>query len=293
MLDTDHLTRRFGDLVAADDVTISVPAGRLTGFVGSNGAGKTTTMRMITGVLAPHGGDVHWDGRPITAAHRRRFGYMPEERGLYPKQRVLDQLVYLGRLTGRREVAVRAAALELLDRLGLADRAKERVEKLSLGNQQRVQIVAALVCDPVALVLDEPFSGLDPQAVDDTAGLLREYVAAGLPVLFSSHQLDLVDRLCDRLVVMARGRVVAQGTADELRAGLPRRIRLVTADDAGWVRGLRGVHVVDVDGPAALIEVLDPGAEQDVLRAATARGDVRSFGAVVPPLSEIYREAVA
>lgn len=293
MLETHDLTRRFGDLVAVDGVNLTVPAGRLTGFVGGNGAGKTTTMRMITGVLAAHAGGVRWDGRAVTVADRRRFGYMPEERGLYPKQPVLDQLVYLGQLSGRSSSAAKATAAGLLERLGLADRAKDRVEKLSLGNQQRVQIVAALVCDPVALVLDEPFSGLDPLAVDGTAALLRDYARAGLPVLFSSHQLDLVDRLCDRLVVMARGRVVAQGTSEELRAGLPRRIRLVVGEDAGWVRGARGVHVVDVDGPAALLEVLDPGAEQAVLREATARGDVHEFAAVVPELAEIYREVVA
>ena len=293
MLQTFGLTRRFGDLTAVDDVSISVPAGQLTGFVGGNGAGKTTTMRMVCGVLAAHAGRVLWDGRDITAADRRRIGYMPEERGLYPKQPVLDQLVHLSRLRGTDAAAARTSALGFLERFGLADRAKEKVEKLSLGNQQRVQIIAALMSSPVALVLDEPFSGLDPDAVDAMADLLREQTRAGVPVLFSSHQLDLVDRLCDRLVIMARGRVVAQGTDEDLRRGAASRIRLVVDADAGWVRGVRGVLAVDVDGPVALVEVTEPGADQALLREAVSRGGVREFAPVVPALSELYREVAA
>ena len=293
MLETRGLTRRFGGVTAVDGVSVTVPAGGLTGFVGGNGAGKTTTMRLVMGVLGAHAGDVLWQGEPITAGARRRFGYMPEERGLYPKQPILDQLVHLAVLRGMQPGAARSAVLEHLERFGLGDRARERVEKLSLGNQQRVQIIAALVPAPVALVLDEPFSGLDPTAVESMAALLREHARRGVPVLFSSHQLDLVDRLCDRLVIMAQGRVVAQGTADELRAGGPVRFRVVTAGDAGWVRDLPGIHVVDVDGRQALVEVLDSGAEQEVLAQALRRGPVEEFRRVVPRLSEIYQEATA
>jgi ABC-2 type transport system ATP-binding protein len=293
MLETHELTRRFGDLVAVDRATVTVPGGQLTGFVGGNGAGKTTTMRMITGVLSIHSGRVLWDGHEVTAADRRRFGYMPEERGLYPKQPVLDQLVYLSRLRGTDAAAARSSALTLLERFGLAERAKERVEKLSLGNQQRVQIIAAVMSSPIALILDEPFSGLDPDAVDSMADLLREQTRAGLPVLFSSHQLDLVDRICDRLVIMSRGRVVAQGTSDELRSGPAQRYRLVLGGDAGWVRSARGVHVVDVDGPVALLEIAEPGADQALLQDALSRGAVREFAPVVPALSELYREVAA
>ena len=293
MLQTLGLTRRFGDVTAVDQVSIEVPDGRLTGFVGGNGAGKTTTMRMICGVLGIHQGRVLWDGHDITATDRRRFGYMPEERGLYPKQPVLDQLVHLSRLRGTDAAAARSSALSLLERFGLADRAKDHVEKLSLGNQQRVQIIAALTSSPIALILDEPFSGLDPDAVDSMADLLREQARAGVPVLFSSHQLDLVDRLCDRLVIMSRGRVVAQGTSAELRRTAAPRYRLVLGDDAGWVRAVRGLHVVDVDGPVALLEIADPGAEQALLRDALSRGEIREFAPVVPALSELYREVAA
>jgi ABC-2 type transport system ATP-binding protein len=293
MLEIDGLTRRFGDTTAVDAVSFEVPGGLLTGFVGANGAGKTTTMRMVMGVLGIDAGEVRWAGRPITAADQRRFGYMPEERGLYPKQAVLDQLVYLAQLKGMTAAAARRAVLEHLERFGLAARAKERVEKLSLGNQQRVQIIAALLHGPAALVLDEPFSGLDPIAVDSMVDLLREHTSRGAPVLFSSHQLDLVERLCDRLVIMARGRVVTSGAVEQLQAAGPVRYRLVLGSDAGWVRGVSGIHVVDVDGHTALLEVLDGGAEQRVLREAARRGSVVEFAPVRTALADVYREVAA
>ncbi|WP_323096356.1 ATP-binding cassette domain-containing protein [Intrasporangium sp. YIM S08009] len=287
------LTRTFGQVRAVDGVSFTVPPGLLTGFVGGNGAGKTTTMRMIMGVLAPTSGEVLWGGRPISAGDRRTFGYMPEERGLYPKQPVLDQLVYLGRLRGLSTAAARASVTEHLERLGLTDRAKDHVEKLSLGNQQRVQIIAALMGQPQALVLDEPFSGLDPVAVDNMADLLREHTARGVPVLFSSHQLDLVERLCERLVVLSRGRVVANGSPDELRSRSVVRHRIVLSGDAGWVRGVPGVHAVDVEGSSALVEVVEPGAERALLAEAVRRGDVHEFAPQRPSLAQIYREVTA
>jgi ABC-2 type transport system ATP-binding protein len=292
-IETRGLTRSFGDVQAVDGVDLVVRPGGLTGFVGGNGAGKTTTMRMVMGVLRPDAGEVFWGDRPMTAADRQRFGYMPEERGLYPKQKVADQLAYFGRLSGMSTTSARAAIAEHLERFGLTDRADDRVEALSLGNQQRVQIVAALLHGPTALVLDEPFSGLDPAAVDAMADVLRDRAASGVPVLFSSHQLDLVERLCDNLIVLARGRVVAQGSVEALRGDGPTRYRLVADDDLGWVRDVRGIHVHDVDGSTALLELLDDGAEQAVLREAVERGAVREFARVVPPLSEIYREVTA
>lgn len=293
MLGVNGLTRRFGDNLAVDGVTFEVPAGAMTGFVGGNGAGKTTTMRMIMGVLQPTAGTVTWAGREVTVADRRTFGYMPEERGLYPKQPILDQLVYLGRLQGRTAAGAKQTALDLLDRFGLGERTGDKLESLSLGNQQRVQIAAAVIGEPGFLVLDEPFSGLDPAAVDSMVDLLREHTTRGVPVLFSSHQLDLVERLCDQLVVLARGRVVSTGTVSELRSRGRVLHRLVVGGDAGWVRALPGVHVVDVDGPAALLELEGPGSTDLVLREAMARGSVSELARVVPSLSDIYREVTS
>ncbi|GEM31051.1 ABC transporter ATP-binding protein [Nocardia neocaledoniensis NBRC 108232] len=291
-MEVARLVRRFGDNVAVDHVSFTVAPGALTGFVGGNGAGKTTTMRMIMGVLAVHAGEVGWNGRPVTAADRRAFGYMPEERGLYPKQPVVDQLVYLARLRGVSAAAAKTRAGELLERFGLGDRGKDKLESLSLGNQQRVQIAAAVIAQPTALILDEPFSGLDPVAVDSMAELLREYADQGVPVLFSSHQLDLVERLCDQLVILAAGRVVGQGSVESLRAGSAARYRLVVDSDPGWLREFTGVRVVETNGSAAVLELT--GASTDsVLTEALTRGSVREFAELRPTVAEIYREVTA
>ncbi|BEH03029.1 MAG: ATP-binding cassette domain-containing protein [Propionibacteriaceae bacterium] len=293
MLDVIHLTRTFGQLTAVDDVTFTVPAGQMIGFVGGNGAGKTTTMRMIMGLLAPDSGQVNLNGRPITRSDRSRFGYMPEERGLYAKQPILSQLIYLAELKGMTRDSAAAEASGLMARFGLGDRLKDKLEKLSLGNQQRVQIAAAVMADPIGLILDEPFSGLDPKAVDEMAGLLAERASRGVPVLFSSHQLDLIDRLCDGLVILANGRVVAAGTKDDLESRGATKHRLVTDTDAGWVRDVPGLRVDAVDGGTALFEILVPGAGDDLLAQALQRGHVIEFTPVRPTLSEIYREVTA
>ena len=193
MLELIDLTRRFGDVVALDAVSFVVPPGQIVGFLGPNGAGKTTAMRIVLGVLEPDRGEVRWRGRPADLSTRRRFGYMPEERGLYPKMRVLDQLVYLARLHGLSDADADASSRRSLATLGVEDRAGDRVEQLSLGNQQRVQLGVALVHDPEVLVLDEPFSGLDPTGVDVMSGVLAERAEQGVPVVFSSHQLELVE----------------------------------------------------------------------------------------------------
>ena len=295
MLTVSGLTRRFGDTLALDDVGFDVVPGRLTGFVGANGAGKTTTMRIILGVLAPTAGEVRWNDVPLDREIRRRIGYMPEERGLYPKMKVREQLVFFGRLHGMDSDAAGARVDGLLDRLGLGERAGDVLETLSLGNQQRAQIAAALVHEPVALVLDEPFSGLDPFAVDAMVDLLRDEVGTDIPVLFSSHQLELVERLCDDLVVLSKGRVVASGAVEDLRGrdGTVYRIVLGSDSDAGWLRDLPDLVVKDVDGSAALVDVGVPGREQDLLRAAMDRGAVRELVPVRPALSDVFREATS
>ena len=244
MLELTGLRRTFGDLVALDDVSFTVPEGRIVGFVGPNGAGKTTAMRIALGVLTPDAGAVRWRGEAVDARVRRRFGYMPEERGLYPKMRVLDQLVYLARLHGVGKADARRRAEETIEVLGVAERANDRVEALSLGNQQRVQLASALVHEPDLLVLDEPFSGLDPVGVDVLSGVLRRQAANhGVPVVFSSHQLELVERLCDSVVLIDRGRIVAQGTIGDLRARRERRLFLVQVRGGSdeWYGSIPGV----------------------------------------------------
>lgn len=291
MISVRNLIRRFGDFTAVDDVSFDVADGLITGFVGGNGAGKTTTMRMIMGLLGIDGGEVRWDDHPITTAERQAIGYMPEERGLYPKQSVVDQLVYFGMLSGMARAQARGDTLSFLEQFGLADRADENVEKLSLGNQQRVQIIASLLHEPRALVLDEPFSGLDPVAVDQMVHIVREQTDRGVPVLFSSHQLDLVERLSDRVVILAGGRVVASGGVTELRERAGARHRLVASGDLSWVGASPLVTQVDpADGSALLTLVDRPDAAELLLQEAVQRNAVREFVRVVPTLTEIYRE---
>jgi ABC-2 type transport system ATP-binding protein len=293
VLDLIDLTRRFGDVVALDDVSFSVPGGEMVGFVGPNGAGKTTAMRIVLGVLQADSGEVRWRGKRVDAAVRRRFGYMPEERGLYPKMRVLDQLAYLGRLHGLDAGDARARSLRTIEILGVADRVNDRTETLSLGNQQRVQLAAALAHEPEVLVLDEPFSGLDPVGVDTLAGVLREQAAAGVPVVFSSHQLELVERLCESVVMINAGRIVAAGRISDLRASDARRlVRVEVAGQApDWTR-LAGVTVVERLASGAVLELSDGTVPNDVLDLARAAGEVRWFGVVQPSLPDIFRRVV-
>jgi len=293
MLELTGITKSYGGRRVLDDVGFTVAPGRLTGFVGGNGAGKTTTMRIILGVLAKDAGTVTLDGAPVTAADRRRFGYMPEERGLYPKMKVLEHIVYLARLHGFSKTDATTRATALLEELGLGERLNDNVETLSLGNQQRAQIAAALVHDPEVLILDEPFSGLDPLAVDVVAGVLQGRAAQGAAVLFSSHQLDVVERLCDDLVIIAGGTIRAAGSRDDLRAAhSTRRFELVSAGDAGWLRDEPGITVLEFDGGYALFDADSDETVQTVLRRAVAAGDVASFAPRHPSLAQIFKEVI-
>ncbi|HEX6844864.1 MAG TPA: ATP-binding cassette domain-containing protein [Actinomycetota bacterium] len=295
MLELAHLRKTFGDVVALDDVSLSVGEGRIVGFVGRNGAGKTTAMRIALGVLLADDGAVRWRGEPVDAIARRRFGYMPEERGLYPKMRVHEQLVYLARLHGLTKDDGAARASDLFARLAVAAKPNDRVESLSLGNQQRVQLAAALVHRPDVLVLDEPFSGLDPTGVDVLAGVLREEARdRGAPVLFSSHQLELVERLCDEVVLIERGRIVAAGTIEELRASRAHRLLRVEVLGApeGWFDVVPGVRLEDrVNGGDVLALDEDVDAQR-VLDVARGQGEVRVFTPVEKTLAELFREVV-
>ena len=297
MLELSGLSKRFGSLQALDDLSLSLNRGEIVGFVGSNGAGKSTTMRIVMGVLAADSGAVTWMGAPVDAAIRRTIGYMPEERGLYPRMKVAEQLIYLARLHGLSTSAAKTAANQWTERLGLEERRGDEVQSLSLGNQQRVQLAAALVSDPELLILDEPFSGLDPVAVDVMSQVLLERAAAGVPTLFSSHQLDVVERLCDRVVIIRSGRLVADGTIPELQATETPRWRVVVEQAAGSPP----VEAASLNLPAPTVELDDAGRlvitaagadEQELLSTAQRLGTVRELGPVRHPLTEIFRDVL-
>jgi ABC-2 type transport system ATP-binding protein len=296
MLELDDLHRRFGDVKALDGMTFAVPPRTMFGFLGPNGAGKTTAMRAMLGVTALDSGSIRFEGREVDEPARRRFGYMPEERGLYPSMRVLDQLEYFGRLHDMDAPSARRAGEELCTRLGLSGRLHSKVEELSLGNQQRVQLAAALVHDPELLVLDEPFSGLDPVGVDDLSEALQERAAAGATVVFSSHQLDLVEHLCDEVAIVDHGRLVASGAVAELAHGGTARLAVRVAGDTEgrWAASLPvGARRLSVAPDGTVTVALDDERWSDaVLDAARAAGRVQQFGAATRRLSEVFREAV-
>jgi ABC-2 type transport system ATP-binding protein len=294
LLEFDGLRRRFGTVTALENLSFSVPSGQVVGFLGPNGAGKTTTMRAIFGLTDLDAGSVLWKGNPVGPVERRRFGYMPEERGLYPNMLVSEQLDYLGRLHGMDDVAAASATTRWLERLEVADRATSKVEALSHGNQQRVQLAAALVHDPEVLVLDEPLAGLDPTGVDAISEVLVEQAHSGRCVLFSSHQLDLVEDLCESVIIIDHGRLVASGDVDELASSGPRRLVVrVEGDRQGaWARALGGVAVSEVDGGEVRL-VLDDAIDSDVvLDEARSAGRVTEFVFERRRLSEVFREAV-
>ncbi|WP_276652342.1 ABC transporter ATP-binding protein [Corynebacterium vitaeruminis] len=289
------LSKRFGDVQALDGVSLEVAPGEIYGFVGSNGAGKSTAMRIALGVLSADAGTVFIDDQEMDATQRRRIGYMPEERGLYAKEKLVDQLAFFGALHGIDKAASREKAMSLLEQLGLAERAGDKLETLSLGNQQRVQLAASLIHDPDVLVLDEPFSGLDPVAVDVMSELLVERAAKGVAVLFSSHQLGLVQKLCDRIGIITKGKLRAEGSVDELRSRGPVVYEVATPADpalwapAGAVVTPRPMSVL-VELPGDLAETV---SDQDLLTAALAHGPVHSFGRYVPDLTELFKEVVS
>lgn len=289
-LEIRNLRKRFGETQALDGMSLSARPGEIYGFVGSNGAGKSTTMRIALGVLAADEGEVLFDGRPLNDDTRRRIGYMPEERGLYGKEKILDQLVFLAKLHGLSTKEATRNGTTLLEELGLGERLNDKLDDLSLGNQQRVQLAASLIHDPEVLILDEPFSGLDPVAVDVMSQMLLNRARQhGVPVIFSSHQLDLVQRLCDRVGIVAHGRVIAEGTVNELRSGGPVRYR-VGITERGWYPA--GTTVISETAEHVVLEPSSSISDQTILRAALAAGDVHEFTRAVPDLTDLFKEAV-
>jgi ABC-2 type transport system ATP-binding protein len=291
VLRIDGLSKRYGTVTALDDASFEVYPGRVVGFLGPNGAGKTTAMRCILGLVDPDDGAVTYGGNPVDADMRLRFGYMPEERGLYPKMRIGEQLAYFGRLSGLAPAAATDAAQSWLMRLGLADRSTSLLEQLSHGNQQRVQLAAALVHSPRVAVLDEPFAGLDPLGVETMGEVLRELSAAGTGVLFSSHQLDLVEDVCQDVVIIERGRVVLAGVLDELREAAPIRQLELDVDGRPWAHPMIDERREVIDGH--VVHLVDSSIDLDaVVRTAEADGRITRLRFEPPTLTDLFREAM-
>lgn len=295
MLQIHELSKTYGEVVALDRCSFGVEPGRMLGFLGPNGAGKTTAMRAVFGLLRPDAGHVTWEGQTITPEMRLRFGYMPEQRGLYPKMKVADQLVYFGRLHGMAEPAARQAAGDLLADLGLDERAGDALDTLSHGNQQRVQLAAALIHQPEVLVLDEPFNGLDPIGAETMSNVLRERAAAGVAVVFSSHQLDLVEDLCQDVAIIHKGHIVVSGVVRSLQDRSPHRIVEIEVDDGGAevLAMLRGVVSSSFDGYRHRLVISAEENISSLISDPRVADSVRHFSYSTPTLSDLFKEAVA
>ena len=291
MLSVRNISKRYGDIVALRDVSFDVQPGRILGFLGRNGAGKTTTMRTIFMLAQQDSGEVIYNGAPVGLSQLLRFGYMPEERGLYPRMKVRDQLIYLASLSGMKTADARSSTDMWLERLDLSDRADAKLEDLSHGNQQRIQLAAAIIHDPDLLVLDEPFSGLDPIGVDSLSAVIREFASKGAGILFSSHQLDLVEHICEDVAIIDEGEVVLIGDLAEIREEASYRRVLIEVDGQLWAPPVSGVHEVGAGGKRHHIVDASVDVEQ-LLQLARDAGPITRFSYETPSLSDIFQEAV-
>ncbi len=293
MLEVVGASKRYGGVTALADCTFAARPGRLLGLLGPNGAGKTTAMRAIIGLVELDGGEVLWRGRAIDARDRRAIGYLPEQRGLYPRMPVGEQVQYLGRLHGLGAADAATRTAQLLTRVGLDGRAADRVEQLSHGNQQRAQLAAALVHDPELLVLDEPFSGLDPVGVGAMRDLVVEHAGRGSTVVFSSHQLDLVQDICQDVAIIAAGQVVAADSLDEVRDAVGHRVLVVDADGPlAALTAIGGVSSAGSSSAGRRFRVEDHLDPVTLVAAAAHDSALSGLSWERPSLSEVFIERV-
>jgi len=295
-LEIDRLTKRYGATLALDAIQFSVPRGQIFGFLGANGAGKTTTMRICLGIIPADAGEVRWDSTPVLQLSRALWGYLPEERGLYPRLPVLDQLVYLASLYGTDPDQARRDATQWLERFRIPELAFRRAEELSKGNQQKVQFIAAILHDPEILLLDEPFTGLDPVNVGLLKDAIHELRERDRTIIFSTHQMELAEALCESVAIIDRGRLVAEGGVRSLKRASGARLVRLAFDDGigrGWLEGLPGVTVVREDADYTDVSLAEDADPAQVLREVLSRGaPVSSFETRDPTLETVFIELV-
>ncbi|WP_067840225.1 ABC transporter ATP-binding protein [Amphibacillus sediminis] len=292
-LQINRVTKRFGKFTAVDDLSIEIPEKQIFGFLGANGAGKTTTFRMILGLLDPTEGKITWEGKPINYDRTDEIGYLPEERGLYPKLKVKDQIVYLGRLRGMEKKEILVELNKWLERFNITDYLEKKVEELSKGNQQKIQFISAVIHKPRLLILDEPFSGLDPVNVE----LLKNAVIAlkeeGTSIVFSSHQMSTVEELCEYLCIMQHGKPIVHGSLKEIKRSFGKKNLFIHADfDLTFLKDLPGVVSQKLFPEGCKLQIEDESVSQSILEAVHKKGFVRKFALEEPSLNDIFIEKV-
>ncbi len=289
MLEVNHVSKAFRNVKAVSDLSFYAREGHVIGLLGPNGAGKTTTIRMILDILQPDTGEVRWDGRRVDAQLRQTFGYLPEERGLYPKMKITEQLLFFGRLHGMDMSDARKRIAELFESFNLTDKLKSTPVELSKGNQQKVQFIAAILHRPPLLILDEPFSGFDPINVEVVKDTVRGLVAGGTAVVLSSHRMEQVEELCEDICIIDRSFPVVKGNLREIKQSWPDRfVRMTRLPNMSFLDQFPGAVAQPSTDSVAEIKLPANTVPADVLRAAVSAGPVDLFEVVEPSLNDIY-----
>ena len=289
----ENVTKRFGDFTAVDDLTLSVGKGTMYGFLGANGAGKTTTFRIILGLLNANEGRITWNGKPISYATSPEIGYLPEERGLYPKMKVEEQLIFLAQLRGMKKPDAKVAMNKWLERMEITHYANKKVEELSKGNQQKIQVVASLMHNPQLLILDEPFSGLDPVNVEMLKEAIIEFRNEGATIVFSSHRMDHVEELCEQLSIIDKGKQIVSGTLRDVKRSFGKQnVRINSDNDLSLLDSIAGVTSVHKSIEGALYQVESEMVADNLLTEALKSGPIRHFAIEEPSLQDIFIEKV-
>ncbi|MEK3855614.1 ABC transporter ATP-binding protein [Cytobacillus sp. FSL H8-0458] len=290
-LELKHVTKRFGTFTAVDDLSLSIPESEMFGFLGANGAGKTTTFRMILGLLDPSGGKITWNGNPIDYSTSPLIGYLPEERGLYPKLKVKDQVIYLAKLRGMAKQDCLKELTYWLERFKVPEYANKKIEELSKGNQQKIQFITAVIHKPKLLILDEPFSGLDPVNVELLKDAVMELKDNGTTIVFSSHRMEHVEELCEHLCIMQKGRPVVHGSLKEIKRSFGRKNLIIHADyDLSSLKDIRGVVKARQTAEGIQLQISGEDAAEAIFREVAEKGFVRKFVLEEPSLNDIFIE---
>ncbi|WP_372008791.1 ABC transporter ATP-binding protein [Paenibacillus chitinolyticus] len=288
-LELEHVTKQYGEKTAVNGISLQVKPGEIYGLLGGNGAGKTTTMRMSLGLIYPDGGTIRWNGKGYGDELRRLMGYLPEERGLYPKYKVSEQLIYLAELRGIKRKQADRTLKEWLAKFEVPEYYDKRVEELSKGNQQKIQFIASVLHDPSIIIMDETFSGLDPVNVELLKGTVKELRDNGKAILFSSHRMDHVEELCENICILHRSNTVLQGNLREIKQSFPKeRVLLETKEAVPGLETIEGVTSVEKHLNGYEIRIREAGAAQRILAHAAAETDIYRYHLMEPTLNEIF-----
>jgi len=292
-LKLENVTKKFGDFTAVNDLSMTVNEGGMYGFLGANGAGKTTTFRMILGLLTPNNGTITWKGKPISYATSPEIGYLPEERGLYPKMKVEEQLIFLAQLRGMKKSDAKVEVRKWLERFEVPQNAQKRVEELSKGNQQKIQVVAAVLHKPSLLILDEPFSGLDPVNVELLKSAILDLKQEGATIVFSSHRMDHVEELCEELSIMHKGEAIVKGTLRDVKRSFGRQnVQIKSDGDISSLAKMSGVTSYTKTVEGGVFQITEERTADALLDEALKIGPIRYFAIEEPSLQEIFIEKV-